>query len=111
LSDISGSTQEIFDKVSKSEDNVIWVIGTETTFVNRIAATFPKKTILALKQSPCYDMMKINLRNTADIIKSVEDFITDKGALKNEVFVDNTLRKNAQIALNNMIKIVEERKP
>ena len=109
LSDMSGSTQKIFDSVSKSEDSSIWIIGTETTFVNRIAATFPKKTILPLKQSPCNDMIKINLKNTADIIKSIEDFIDGKGALKNEVFVENRLRENAKIALNRMIDIVEEK--
>jgi len=108
LSDMSGSTQKIFDSVSKSEDGAAWIIGTETTFVNRIASTFPKKTILPLKQSPCNDMMKINLKNTADIIKSVEDFVYANGALKNEVFVENRLRENAKIALNRMIDIVEE---
>ncbi|MCL1865565.1 MAG: quinolinate synthase NadA [Spirochaetes bacterium] len=107
LADISGSTQEIFDNVAKSEDGSTWIIGTETTFVNRIANTFPKKTILPLKQSPCSNMMKINLRNTAEIIKSVEDYIGGKGDLKNEVFVDDRLKGNAKIALNRMIEIVE----
>ena len=110
LSDMAGSTQEIFDRVSKSEDGAAWIIGTEATFVNRIAVTFPKKTILPLKHSPCNDMMKINLKNTAEIIKSVEDFIDNKGVLKNEVFVDNTLKANAKIALNRMIDIVEGKK-
>jgi len=107
LSDIAGSTQEIFDRVSKSEDGAAWIIGTETTFVNRIAHTFPKQTIIPLKHSPCDDMMKINLKNTAETIKSVEDFIAGKGILRNEVFVDNTLRENAKTALNRMIHIVE----
>ena len=107
LSDKSGSTQEIFDSVSKSDDGSAWIIGTETTFVNRIAYTFPKKTIIPLKHSPCDDMMKINLKNTAEIIKSIEDFIAEKGVLKNEVFVENKLRENAKTALNRMIDIVE----
>ncbi|MCL2156035.1 MAG: quinolinate synthase NadA [Leptospirales bacterium] len=109
LSDISGSTQKIFDNIAKAKDGSIWIVGTETTFVNRIAATFPNQTILALKQSPCKDMVKINLKNTAEIIKSVEDFIDGKGVLKNEVFVENRLRENAKIALNRMIDIVEDK--
>ena len=109
LSDMSGSTQKIFDSISKSEDGSTWIIGTETTFVNRISATFPKKTIIPLKQSPCNDMIKINLKNTAEIIKSVEDFIDCKGALKNEVFVEDRLKENAKIALNKMIDIVEDK--
>ena len=107
LSDRSGSTQEIFDSVLRAEDGSTWIIGTETTFVDRIAVTFPKQTIIPLKHSPCNDMMKINLKNTAEIIKSVEDFIADKDVLKNEVFVENNLRDNAKIALNRMIDIVE----
>jgi quinolinate synthase len=107
LSDIAGSTQEIFDNVAKSEDGSTWIIGTETTFVNRMASTFPKKTILPLKQSPCKNMVKINLKNTADIIKSIEDFIDGEGVLKNEVFVESVLTENAKIALNRMIDIVE----
>jgi quinolinate synthase len=109
LSDLSGSTQKIFDSVSKSEKGSTWIIGTETTFVNRISATFPKKTILPLKQSPCHDMLKINLKNTAEIIKSIEDFIDGKSPLKNEVFVEDRLRENAKIALNKMIDIVEDK--
>jgi quinolinate synthase len=109
LSDSAGSTQEIFNIIEKSEEGSIWIVGTETTFVNRIASAFPKKTILPLKNSPCHDMIKINLRNTAEIIKSAEDFAAGQGVLKNEVFVERALMENAKIALNRMIDIVEEK--
>lgn len=107
LSDMSGSTQQIYDRIAKSEEGSVWVVGTETTFVKRIADTFTGKTILPLKTSPCKNMVKLNLKNTADTIKSVEDFIDGKGPLKNEVFVDRNLIENAKIALQKMIDIVE----
>ncbi len=107
LSDMSGSTQQIYDRIAKSEKGSVWIIGTETTFVKRIADTFTDKTVLPLKQSPCKNMVKLNLRNTAETIKSVEDYAAGKGSLKNEVFVDYKLKENAKIALQRMIDIVE----
>jgi quinolinate synthase len=107
LSDMSGSTQQIYDRIAKSEEGSVWVVGTETTFVKRIADTFTGKTVLPLKTSPCKNMVKLNLKNTAETIKSVEDYIEGKGQLKNEVFVDKNLVENAKIALQKMIDIVE----
>jgi quinolinate synthase len=107
LSDMSGSTQQIYDRIAKSPDGSVWVIGTETTFVKRIADTFENKTILPLKTSPCKNMVKLTLRNTAESIKSVEDYIAGTGPLINEVFVDKNLVENAKLALQKMIDIVE----
>ncbi len=108
LSDMSGSTQKIYDTIEKSENGAQWIVGTETTFVNRIAGTFTGKTVLPLKESPCIDMAKISLLNTALAIKSIEEFISGKGPLMNEVFVDEKLKANARIALQRMIDIVEK---
>jgi quinolinate synthase len=54
-------------------------------------------------------MVKLNLLNTAETVKSVEDFIAGRGSLKNEVFVDSALVANAKTALGRMIDIVEGR--
>ena len=108
LSDMSGSTQKIYDTIEKSADGTVWVVGTETTFVRRIADTFPGKTILPLKESPCKDMVRITLLNTALAVSSIEDFIAGKGTLLNEVFVDEKLKENAKTALQRMIDIVEK---
>jgi len=107
LSDMSGSTQQIYDRIAKSEKGSVWIVGTETTFVKRIAYTFKDKTVLPLKPSPCKNMVKLTIKNTAETIRSVEDFINGKGSLKNEVFVDKNLVENAKIALQKMIDIVE----
>lgn len=107
LSDMTGSTQQIYDRIAKSEKGSVWIVGTETTFVKRIADTFKDKTVLPLKESPCRNMVKLTLRNTAETVKSVEDYIAGKGPLRNEVFVDQRLTANARIALQRMIDIVE----
>ncbi len=107
LSEMSGSTQQIYDTIAKSPDDSSWVIGTELTFVNRIAGDFKGKTIIPLKPSPCYDMLKINLLNTAQTIHSIGLFISGKAGLRNEIIVNDKLKDNARIALNRMIDIVE----
>lgn len=109
LSDMSGSTQQIYNAVAESPDGTTWVIGTELTFVNRIAGTFRGKTVVPLKPSPCKNMVKVNLMNTAMVIKSIDDFMSGSGPLKNEITVSDALKENARIALNRMIDIVEGR--
>ena len=108
LSDMSGSTQQIYNRIAESAEGSVWVIGTETTFVKRIADTFTDKKVLPLKTSPCKNMVKLTLRNTAESVKSVEDYIAGTGPLKNEVFVDKNLVENAKLALQKMIDIVEK---
>ena len=78
-------------------------------FFEKKQGIYPKlyKTVLPLKTSPCRNMVKLTLRNTAESIKSVEDYIAGNGSLKNEVFVDKNLVENAKLALQKMIDIVE----
>lgn len=108
LSDMSGSTQKIYDTIAESGDGTVWVVGTETTFVQRIADTFKGKTVVPLKTSPCKNMVKITLLNTALTVRSIEDYVSGRGSLLNEVFVDEKLKVNAKIALQRMIDIVEK---
>ena len=109
LSDMSGSTQQIYDAVAKSPEGSSWVIGTELTFVNRIAGNFRGKTVVPLKPSPCKNMVKVTLLNTAQIIQSIDEFIAGRGSLKNEITVNEELKADARRALNRMIDIVEGR--
>lgn len=109
LTDMSGSTQMIYNTIEKSPEGSSWVIGTELTFVKRIAETFKGKKIVPLKPSPCKNMVKVNLLNTAEVIHSIDEYISGSGTLKNEISVDDKLKSNARIALNRMINIVEGR--
>jgi len=105
--DMAGSTQYIYNTIEKSPDNSSWIIGTEATFVNRIAGEFSSMMITPLKDSPCLDMLKISLLNTAETIRSIDSFLEGSGKLINEITVDEKLKANAKTALNRMIDIVE----
>ncbi len=106
-SDISGSTQKIYNEVINSSDDVKWAIGTEINFVQRLADNNPNKVIVPLRKSLCHNMAKINLVNLAEAIESIDEYYTNGGKLINEVFVKNEYKENAKIALEKMIEIVE----
>lgn len=108
LSDISGSTSQIYDAVTGSPSGSEWIIGTELNFVNRIARDNPDKRIFPLRESLCSNMSRVTLLNTAMVIESVESFIAGKGSLDNEIFVDSSLKEKAKHSLEKMINIVEK---
>jgi len=109
LSDISGSTSQIYDSVVNSPSGSQWVIGTELNFVKRIAADNPDKTIVPLRESLCSNMSKVTLLNAAMAIESVEGFVAGKGSLDNEILVDEFLREKAKLSLEKMISIAERK--
>lgn len=108
LSDMQGSTQFIYDTIRGSEPGSTWIVGTELTFVQRMARDFSDRVIEALKPSPCPNMRKTTLKNTALAVSSVVDYIEGNGSLLNEVHVDPGHIEGARIALRKMIDIVEK---
>ncbi|HPS58447.1 MAG TPA: quinolinate synthase [Spirochaetota bacterium] len=108
LSDMQGSTQYIYDTIRRSEPGSVWIVGTELTFVQRIARDFTDKTVEWLKPSPCPNMRKITLKNTALAVSSVIDYVNGNGILRNEVHVEQEHIDGARIALQRMIEIVEK---
>ncbi len=108
ISDLSGSTSQIYEAVVKSSSGSVWVIGTELNFVKRIARDHPDKIIVPLRESLCTNMSRVTLLNTAMAIESVESFIAGKGKPENEIFVDSALKENAKLSLEKMISIVEQ---
>lgn len=106
-SDISGSTQKIFNEVTDSSDAVKWAIGTEINFVQRLADDNPHKTIVPLKVSLCHNMAKITLENLAESLAAIDAYYVNGAELKNEVVVSAEYRENAKKALKKMIEIVE----
>lgn len=108
-SDLSGSTEKIYQTIKNSEKGSIWGIGTETTFVERIANENKDKTILPLKTSVCKNMSMITLQNLAISLESISDFLKNKkNSLKYEVRVNDEYREYSKIALQKMIEIVEK---
>ncbi len=104
-SDISGSTQKIYQTIKDSPQGSIWGVGTELNFVSRIAEDFKDKKIIPLRNSPCKDMEKINLTNLVQSLSSILDYKTGKGKLKFEVKVHEDFQLPARKALKKMIEI------
>jgi quinolinate synthase len=108
ISDLRGSTQYIYDTIKKSDPGSTWIVGTELTFVQRIARDFSDRVIEPLKPSPCPNMRKVTLKNTALAVSSVLDRVNGSGSLMNEVRVEQEHIHGARIALQRMIDIVEK---
>lgn len=108
LSDMQGSTQFIYDTISRSGPGSVWIVGTELTFVQRMARDFGDRVIEPLKPSPCPNMRKTTLKNTALAVSSVIDYVRGRGKLINEVHVEQEYIDGARIALQRMIDIVEK---
>ena len=104
-SDISGSTQKIYQTIKDSPQGSIWGVGTEFNFVSRIAEDFKDKRIIPLRNSPCIDMEKINLKNLVQSLSSILDHKTGKAELKFEVKVHEEFQLPARKALKKMIEI------
>ena len=107
-SDLSGSTEKIYRLVKKSSSGSVWGIGTETTFVNRLAKEHPDKIILPLRESVCKNMVKIKLSHLASSLESIVEYLEAHGRLRYEITVDDKYKTNAKKALKKMIEIVEE---
>lgn len=108
LSDYTGSTEMIYKTIKESQPGSIWGVGTETTFVNRIAQENPDKTILPLKESKCINMIKNTPTHLLNSLISIKDFLINKNnKLKYEVIPPIEFIENAKKALNKMIEIVE----
>ena len=108
MSDLKGSTQYIYDTISRSDPGSTWIVGTELTFVQRIARDFSDRVIEPLKPSPCPNMRKVTLKSTARAVSSVIDYVNGNGGLLNEVHVEQAHIDGAKIALQRMIEIVEK---
>ena len=107
-SDFFGSTEKIYNIIKNSNKGSIWGIGTETTFVERIALENKDKTILPLKTSACKNMVMTTLPYLASSLQSILSFLENKNnQLEYEVNVDKEYQENAKISLQKMINIVE----
>jgi quinolinate synthase len=97
-----GSTEFIVNYVSSAPRGSVIAIGTEINLVNRLASENPDKVIFELARSLCPNMFRINLRNLLWTLESLDDV--------NLVKVDPSLKADAKIALERMLKISETKK-
>jgi len=105
--DMSGSTEKIFRLIKESPSGSKWGIGTESTFVNRLADDYPDKLIVPLRESKCKNMLKITLEALNNSLQSILDYQKGKGKLITEIRVAEEYKTGAKKALQKMIEIVE----
>ncbi len=96
-SDAAGSTSFIVKYAADAPSGSTVIIGTEINLVKRLALDYPDKKILALKDSFCPNMFKINLKN---LLLSLENI-----GKTNIVKVEDGIKKEALIALENMLNL------
>ncbi|WP_457552526.1 quinolinate synthase NadA [Desulfobacula sp.] len=96
-SDAVGSTSFIVQYVANAPTGSTIIIGTEINLIKRIAMEYPDKKILPLKESLCPNMYKINLQNLLTCLENIGE--------KNIVTVDKKIKKDAFVALENMLNL------
>ena len=104
--DIAGSTDRIFNEIHDSPAGSVWGVGTETTFVRRIAEAHPDKTILPLRDSACRNMSLVTAEKLAraldDILRFRKGEIPD---IRTRVVIDRATAANSAVALRTMMEI------
>jgi quinolinate synthase len=96
-SDAVGSTSFIVKYAADAPKGSTVIIGTEINLVKRLALGYPDKKILALKDSFCPNMFKINLENLLACLENI--------GKTNIVNIDKDVKKDALIALENMLNL------
>jgi len=105
LSDITGSTQQIYRTIANAPNDSVWGVGTEYNFVKRLDKEFPNKKVLPLCESHCRNMEKIKILNVAESIQSIKYFMEGTSELINQISVPEKLVKNSKKSLEKMIQI------
>ena len=96
-SDAVGSTSFIVTYVADAPAGSTIIIGTEINLIKRLAMEYPDKQILPLKESLCPNMYKINLKNLLACLENI--------GKTNIVTIDEPIKKDAVIALENMLNL------
>ena len=106
--DDSGSTEYILKKIEASPDGSSWIVGTESTFVRRLAVQFPAKNIYMLKDSVRANMAKTTPELLHKTLLNVKQHIENGTPLENIVTVENEYKEFAAQSLKKMIEIVSK---
>ncbi len=98
LADTAGSTKFIVNFVHNSAKNSTIAIGTEANLVDRLTRENPDKKIVPLSKSLCPNMWKIGLNDLFWVLDNLGEI--------NVVNVAATVKKDARIALENMLQFI-----
>ena len=104
--DQAGSTEYIRQTVAEAPAGSKWAVGTEVHMVNRLAQTYPDKTVrsLATIQCLCTTMYRIDPRH---VLWSLDELAA--GRVVNRITVPAEVKKPALIALDRMLANVSAR--
>lgn len=108
--DSDGSTEFLLQTVRNAPQGTAWAVGTELSFVQRLAQECPDKTVFPLAEHPCADMALTTPQKLAAALKNIDNFIEGKESLQNQIVVPAETKADAAKALNRMIEITEEQK-
>lgn len=97
IADAVGSTAYIVNYVKEAPKGSLIAIGTEINLVKRLAIEYPDKQIFPIKDSLCPNMFKINLDNLLETLENI--------GKTNIVSVDDAIKKDAMVALENMLAL------
>ena len=102
-SDFAGSTSYIIQMIEQADPGSKWAVGTEMNLVQRLAQQHPDKEIISLNPHlcPCMTMNRITLPYLLWSLESIasKEYI-------NEIKVDETITRNATLALERMLEKV-----
>ncbi len=96
-SDAVGSTSFIVQYVQSAPRGSTIAIGTEINLIKRLAVEHPDKSILALYESLCPNMYKINLLNLLETLENI--------GRSNVITVPENIKMDAKKALNRMLNL------
>ncbi|MBA4369249.1 MAG: quinolinate synthase [Desulfobacterium sp.] len=96
-SDAVGSTSFIVQYVQSAPGGSTIAIGTEINLIKRLAIEHPDKTILALYESLCPNMYKINLFNLLETLENI--------GRSNVITVPEDIKADAKKALDRMLHL------
>lgn len=105
--DSDGSTEFLLKAVCEAAPGTVWAVGTELSFVRRLADNCPDKTVVPLAPYPCADMALITPEKLAATLENIDRVITAGEALANEIRPDAAVTADAARALEQMIAITE----
>lgn len=101
-SDINGSTEVIRKKIEQAPSGTSWAIGTEISFVNRLAKENPSKNVFCLDPvvCPCSTMYRIHPAYLAWVLDALI-----AGVVVNEIKVEPEIAEYSRIALEAMLTV------
>ena len=98
--DLAGSTEFIIKTVRESPPGSRWAIGTEVHLINRLAETYPNKSIRSLAgiQCLCTTMYRIDPKH---LLWTLDELVA--GRVVNQIKVDADTKRLALVALERML--------